>query len=150
MPFLKALGIIILCYLAALLLFDIAGVLVVTLLPTPDSRRLGNYPGFGSVALYYAVWLVAGCFAGSFYAIHSVDKTKDNELIRQRPVIVFVTALVLSAVLIFVFYLLGEMQNPRFNTNHDYYVPGHRNVTYTYFASFLLMSFLLRDYGKPD
>ncbi|HMU46753.1 MAG TPA: hypothetical protein PKC72_10320 [Chitinophagaceae bacterium] len=150
MTFLKALRTIVLICLASLIIFDIAGVLLVTILPGPGSRRLGGYPGFGSVALYYTVWLVAGCFAGFFFSMYSFEKTASNVLIRQKPIIVFITALVLSIILILVFYWLGEMQNPRYNFNNDYYVPGHRNVTFAYFISFLLVCLLSRNIGKKD
>lgn len=150
MAFLKTFGAIILFYFASLIIFDLAGVLLVTILPGPGSRRLGGYPGFGSVALYYTVWVVAGCFAGLFFSMFSFEKTASNVMIRNRPILVFIIALILSTILILVFYSLGEMQDPRYNYNNDYYVPGHRNVTFTYFISFLLVCFLARNMGKKN
>jgi len=139
----KAIGYIILCYSGSIVLVDLAAVLVVTILPSPGARRWGGYPGFGSTALYYAVWLVAGCFAGSFYWAYSSEVTRKNVFIHNNPSFIFLAACILSAGLIVIFFLAGEMLNPRYNFNNDYYVPGHRNMTYTFFGAFLLMCLIL-------
>ncbi len=148
MSLIKSIGVIALCYIGCVLAFDLAGVLLVTFLPEPGGYRLNGSAGFGSVALYYAVWLVAGCFAGAFFISLSLEATKLNTLVQRQPLIIPGIALVLSVALILFFYAVGEMQDPRFNFSNDYYVPGHRNVTYTYFISFLLICLLLRNREK--
>lgn len=127
-------------YLGCIIVFDLAGVICSILLPEPGGRRSGGQAGFGSIALYYAVWLVAGCFAGSFFCSLSIEFTKKNAIVQKNPIVVLLTAVLLSAVLILFFYSVGEMLNPVVNTFNDYYVPGHAGMTYTYFISFLLSS----------
>lgn len=149
MSFLKAISVIILCYIGWIVVIDLAAVLLVTILPEPGGRRLNGTAGFGSMALYYAVWLVAGCLAGAFFVMQSLEFTKTNVLVKKQPLIIISIAVVLSFVLIALFYFLGEMQNPRYSYSIDPYVPGNRNLTFTFFISFLLASFLLRNMEKP-
>lgn len=139
MSLIKATGIMILCYLACVILFDLAAVLLVTILPEPGARRLSGQAGLGSKGLYYAVWLVSGCFAGSVYSAISFAYTHTSPVVSSMPGIIFLMALLLSVALVLFFYSIGEMQVPRFN--NDYYVPGHKNMTYTFFISFLGLCF---------
>lgn len=135
MNLIKATGIIILCYLVCIILFDLITVLLVTILPEPGARRLNGQAGFGSKVLFFVVWLVSGCFAGSIYSAVSFAYTQRNPAVNAMPGIVFLIALLLSIALVLFFYSMGEMQVPRFN--NDYYVPGHTHMTYTFFISFL-------------
>jgi hypothetical protein len=148
MSFIKAIGVIVLCYIGYIVAIDLIAVLLVTILPEPGDRRLNGSAGFGSLALYYAVWLVAGCLAGAFFIMQSLERTKGNVLIQQRPLLIVLTALLLSAGLILFFYLLGEMPDPRVTYSNSYYVPGNRSMTWTFFISFLLVSFLFRNMEK--
>ncbi|MBO9633287.1 MAG: hypothetical protein J7578_09225 [Chitinophagaceae bacterium] len=134
----KAIGTIILFYFGCVVLFDLAGVICVTLLPEPGGRRLGGQSGFGSRALYCTVWLVAGIFSGSFFCSLSIGFTKSNPVMQKMPFIILLIALFLSGALILFFYSIGEMLSYRVNTFHDYYVPGHVGMTYTFFITFLL------------
>ncbi len=140
MSFLKVCGYCFLCYCGCIVVTDLAAVLLVTLLPEPGGRRLNGQAGFGSKVLYYAVWIVAGCIASAFYSAASLEHIQSNKLMPKTPWIVFVLALVFSALLIVLFYSIGEMQVPQFNS--DYYVPGHKQMTYTFFISFLTICFL--------
>lgn len=147
----KAIGTIILLYLGCVVLFDLAGVICATLVPEPGGRRLGGQAGFGSKALYFSVWLVAGIFSGSFFCSLSLGFTKNNLVIQKFPVVILLIALLLSAALIFFFYSIGEMLSYRVNTFHDYYVPGHAGMTYTFFISFLVSCLVqLIVSGKND
>lgn len=138
MGVIRSIGIIILFYLGCIIVADLAGVICATLLPEPGGRRLGGQAGFGSIALYYTVWLVAGLFAGSFFGSLSIGFTKKDPVLQRFPAIILLIALVSSSAFIFFFYSIGEMQMPVFNSFHDYYMPGHADMTYTFFISFIL------------
>ncbi|RZS75130.1 hypothetical protein [Pseudobacter ginsenosidimutans] len=140
MSFLKACMYCLLCYIGCIAVIDLAAVLLVTLLPGPGGRRLNGQAGFGSKILYYAVWLVAGCIAGTVYSAGSLALTGSNGLIRKQPVWIFILALVFSILLIAFFYSMGEMLVPQYN--NDYYVPGHAYMTWTFFISFLVICLL--------
>lgn len=148
MSFFKTICIIILCYLIPAIVIDIAGALLVTILPGPDSRRLNGNAGFGSTALYYIVWMTAGCLAGFFFTTYSREATRASIMIQRRPFLIFIIGLLLSAGLILLFYTTGEMNGSWISSGNNYYVPGHRNVTYTFFVSFLLVSFILLKMEK--
>ncbi|MBS1608975.1 MAG: hypothetical protein JSS70_09480 [Bacteroidetes bacterium] len=149
MSLLKSVGHIILFYFVWIVATDIAGVLLVSILPEPDSHTLSGHAGYGSMALYYTVWLVAGCFAGAAFTIHCIEKTKKNQLVQQKPLLIFIIALLLSAALILIFYLVGEMEVPDLDYSSDYsYVPGNRYMTFTFFISFLLITLLLLKADK--
>ena len=148
MALLKSTGLIILSYFTWIVLTDIAGVLLVIILPEPGGRTLSGRPGPGSVALYYAVWLVAGCFAGALFTSHSFKPTKGDDLVQQKPMLIFTIALLLSAILILFFYSVGEMIVPDWEYGGNYYVPGNRYLTYAFFISFLLTTFWLLHEGK--
>jgi hypothetical protein len=143
MSFLKAIGISILIYIICIVVVDIGAVLIAFFLPEPGGRRLSGGAGFGSTALYYVLWAVAGCFGGVFYIATSLDKTQSCKLVQQYPVTVPGIALVLSAILIVVFYAVGEMNTYSYASSDFYYVPGHRYMTYTFFVSLVLTSFFL-------
>ncbi|MGN6294071.1 MAG: hypothetical protein ACTHMV_15095 [Chitinophagaceae bacterium] len=148
MSLLKAIGIIILCYLIPAIVIDIAGVLLVTILPGPGSRRLNGNAGFGSTALYYVVWVTAGCLAGFFFTVYSREATRASIAIQRRPILIFIIGLLLSAGLLLLFYATGEMNGSWISLGNNYYVPGHRNVTYIFFISLLLVSLLLLKMEK--
>lgn len=148
MAMLKSFGLIILSYFIWTVLADIAGVLLVIILPEPGGRTLSGRPGPGSIALYYVVWLVAGCFAGAFFTSHSFKPTKGDDPVRQKPIGIFIIALILSAILILFFYSVGEMAVPNWDYGGNYYVPGNRHLTYAFFISFLLITLLLLNDGK--
>lgn len=148
MGLLKSIGLIILSYFIWIVPIDIAGALLVTILPGPDSYTFSGHAGYGSIALYYVVWLVAGCLAGAFFTSHSFKTTKGNGLVQQNPIVIFIIALFLSVMLILFFYSVGEMAVPVWDFSSNYYVPGNRYMTYIFFISFLLMTGLLLNEGK--
>jgi hypothetical protein len=119
-------------YIIVVLVADLAGVLAVTLFDILFIR-------FDSSALYYAIWLVIGVFSGIIYM--GIFRQGESKL--QDPVNGIVTvlvAVVMSSLLILAFHLIGEM-----HTNvaaYDYYVPGHKYVTYTFFITFTAAAFL--------
>ncbi len=140
----KSISYIILFYFVWIVITDIAGVLLVSILPEPDSHTLSGHAGYGSIALYYTVWLVAGCIGGAVFTIYSIEKTKKNQLVQQKPMVIFIIALLLSVILISIFYLIGEMNVPDPDYSSDYYyVPGNRYMTFTFFISFLLVTLFL-------
>ena len=148
MSLLKSIGLIILSYFIRIVLTDIAGVLLVTILPGPDSYTFSGHAGYGSIALYYVVWLIAGCLVGAFFTSRSLEITKGNQRLQRKPVVIFIIALLLSAMLILFFYSVGEMAVPVWDSSSNYYVPGNRNMTYTFFISFLLITGLLLSKEK--
>ena len=148
MIFLKTIFIIAMVYFGCIVVFDIAAVLLVTILPEPDGYRLNGHPGFGSVVLYYVVWFVAGSLSGASYTMASLEVVEKKYQMGNKPVIIFSNAIILSALLIFIFYAIDEMKNPHNNYNNNYYVPGHKKVTYVYFISFLIMCLLLLKMNK--
>ena len=122
---------------------DVFGALLVTILPEPGSYTFSGHAGYGSIALYYIVWLVTGCLAGAFFTSHSVKTIKGDGAVQRNPIVIFIIAMLLSATLILVFYSVGEMAVPVWGYSGDYYVPGNRYLTYTFFVSFLLITLLL-------
>ncbi len=148
MGLLKSIGVIILSYFICIVLIDIAGALLVTILPEPNGYTFSGHAGYGSIALYYVVWLVAGCLAGAFFTSYNFKTTKGNGLVQQNPIVIFIIAMLLSAMLILFFYSIGEMAVPVWDYSSNYYVPGNRYLTYTFFISFLLITLLLLKNGK--
>jgi len=144
----KSIGIIVLSYFICFAITDVAGAILVTIVPGPGSQTFSGHSGYGSIALYYVVWLVAGCFGGAFFASNSLNKTKGNERIQRSPMIIVAIGLLLSAALILIFYSIGEMGVPDLSYSSNYYVLGHRYLTYTFFTSFLAVAFLLLKPGK--
>ncbi|PZR29207.1 MAG: hypothetical protein DI535_04110 [Citrobacter freundii] len=147
MALLKSIGRIFLSYLLWIVLIDIGGALLVTILPGPDSYTFSGHAGYGSIALYYVVWMVAGCLAGAFFTI-SFKTGNEKDLPQPKPILIFIIALLLSAALICFFYSVGEMARPDRDYSGNYYVPGNRYMTYTFFSSFLLITFLLLNDKK--
>lgn len=146
---LKSIGVIALSYLIYVALTDIAGALLVTVLPGPDSVTFSGHSGYGSVALYYVVWFVAGCFAGAFFTAYNFkDKKKADEPVQENRLLIFMIALVMSAGLILFFYSVGEMNEVDWDYSSNYYVPGNRSLTYTFFGSFLAVMVLVLGSGR--
>lgn len=146
----KSIGVIALCYIICVIVLDIAGALLVTILPEPDSVRLNGTAGPGSTALYYTVWLVAGSIAGAFFISSSLEATKNNALIQQKPIVIFIIALFLSVALTLFLYSVGEMKKPGWSYDQNHYVPGHRYMTFVFFISFLFTTYLLRNMEKNN
>ncbi|MES2774443.1 MAG: hypothetical protein V4722_09675 [Bacteroidota bacterium] len=142
----KAFSIVVLYYLGCFIVFDIAGALLVTILPEPGGYRLNGSPGFGSMALYYTVWFVTGILSGAIFTTAGRDSTSNCLLVQKYPIVISAMALLLSAGLIAAFYFFGEMNA------HGYYVPGNRYMTYTFFISFLVahivLSMVINGKGK--
>ena len=114
---------------------DLIGVLAVTIFDILFDR-------FDSGALYYAIWLVIGVFGGIFY-ISACHQWSGDQYSPGDGILATSVSLVLSALLIFVFYQLGEMSTNV--TTYDYYIPGHKYVTYTFFITFVSTAFLGRN-----
>jgi hypothetical protein len=122
-------------YIIVVVVADLVGVLAVTIFDIFIGR-------FG--ALYYTIWLVIGVFGGIFY-MGACQKGSPGQYSPADGILATLVSLVLSTVLIFVFYQLGEM--PTNVGDHDYYVPGHKYVTYTFFITFVVTAFLGRNFS---
>jgi hypothetical protein len=149
MNMLKAIGKLLLIYVASFVAVDIAGALLVTILPSPGGRRMGGGPGFGSLLLYYVVWIVAGCFMGLFYTEGGREKTTNSIHIQRHPLIVPAAALIFSILSIILFYALGQMSVYRYANSDFYYVPDNRYMTYAFFISMLATSLFLTRHARP-
>ena len=127
-----------LCFLLIIAVADVAGVILVTVLDILFNR-------FKSGALFYTVWLVAAIFAGTFYMALCLDKTRSDSHPKGNQFIAIVSALIMSVTCILIFHQLGEMSVTA--PDNDYYVPGHRYVTYIFFIAFVMTAFLVRNLG---
>ena len=126
----KSILIIIGCYLAAVIAFDIIGVLANSLIDIFGRRGK-------STMLYYTVWFVAAVFAGVVYFNVAYSYVKTNGTVKTNNWIIIAIALALSALAFVVFYAQGQMQETAM-----YYVPGNPYMTYTFFITFLLAALL--------
>jgi hypothetical protein len=123
-------------YIIVVVVADLTGVLAVTLLDIIFTR-------FESGALYYAIWFVLAVFAGIFYISVFLQRSR-GQLSPGDGILASSVSLVLSALLIIIFHLAGEMQASV--ANYDYYVPGNKYVTYTFFITFVATAFLCRNF----
>ncbi len=136
MNLVKTIFIASLLYCFWIVVIDIVGALLVSVLPEPGARRLNGSAGFGSVALYYTVWLVAGFFAGFFYIESCINALKENKGMLQDAIIAFAVAVALTYVLVRQLYKMNEM------SAHDIYVPGNEYMTFTFLGAFFLASLI--------
>lgn len=132
MNLIKSILIASLLYCFWIVIIDVAGALLVTILPGPGSRRLNGNAGWGSLALYYAVWSVAGFFAGFFYIGSCINALKGAKGMLQDAILALTVAGALTYILVRQLYQLNEM-----NAN-DIYVPGSENLTLTFLGVFFL------------
>ena len=123
------------CYIIVVVVADLVGVLAVTIFDILLDR-------FDSGALYYAIWLVIGVFSGIFYMGACQQGSRGDGILAAS------VSLVLSTLLIFVFYQLGEMLTNV--DDYDYYVPGHKYVTYTFFITFVVTAFLVGNIAVKE
>ncbi len=121
-----------LIYCFWIVILDIGAALLVTILPEPGAIRINGNAGFGSLALYYTVWAVAGLFAGFFYVGSSVDSMKENKGMMKDAIIALGVAAVLTYVVIEQLYRLNEMNKS------GIYVPGNEYMTLTFLGAFFL------------
>ncbi len=121
-----------LLYCFWIVVLDIGAALLVTILPEPGARRLNGNAGFGSLALYYTVWAVAGFFAGFFYIGSGVDSLKENKGMMRDVIIALAVAIVLTYLLIDQLYRMNEMNK------YGIYVPGNEYMTLTFLGAFFL------------
>ena len=126
----KSILIIIGCYLAAIIAFDIIGVLANSLIDIFGRRGK-------STMLYYTVWFVAAVFAGMLYFNVAYSYVKTNNADKSNNWIIIVIAIALSALAFIIFYTQGQMQE-----TDMYYIPGNPYMTYTFFITFLLAALL--------
>ena len=126
MPLLKSILIIIGFYIASVLVFDIIGVLVNSFFDIFAGRSK-------STLLYYTVWFVGAIFAGIIFANLAYSYTNKNTIVKDKPIIIAMVAILLSAVAIWIFYYYNQMDD-----NNAYYVPGNMYMTYTFFITFIL------------
>lgn len=124
------------CYIIVVVAADLVGVLAATIFDI----ILGSK--YDSAALYYAIWFVIGVFSGIFYMGACLQRTQGEAAPGDR-ILATLVALALSTLLIYIFYQLGEMSTNV--DNYDYYVPGHKYVTYTFFITFVVAGFLARN-----
>ena len=119
-------------YIIVVVVADLAGMLAVNIFDILFGR-------FDSAALYYAIWLVLGVFGGVFYW-GACQQASRGQYAPGDGILVISVSILLSALLIFIFYQSGEMSTTV--SNYDYYVPGHKYVTYTFFISFVITALL--------
>ncbi len=122
-------------YIIVVVVADLAGVLAVNIFDVLFGR-------FDSGALYYAIWLVIGVFGGIFYW-GAYQQASRGQYSPGDGILVISVSILLSTLLIFIFYQSGEMSTTA--AKYDYYVPGHKYVTYTFFISFVITAFLSRN-----
>lgn len=130
MSFLKSTLIIIGFYLAAVVAFDIIGILVNSFFYIVATRGK-------STLLYYTVWFVAAIFAGLIYYSFAYDYAGKNNLYGKNGWLINLIALALTIVLFSIFYNQHQMED-----KDMYYVPGNSAMTYIFFVTFLLASIL--------
>lgn len=118
------------CFWVAFL--DIGAALLVTILPEPGARRLNGNAGFGTMALYYTIWAVAGFFAGFFYVGSNINTLKKNKEMVKDAIIALAVAVICTYVLLEQLYNLNEMNKS------GIYVPGNESMTLTFLGSFFL------------
>jgi hypothetical protein len=123
------------CYIIVVVVADLVGLLAVTILDILFGR-------FDSGALYYAVWMVIGVFGGIIYS-STCQQAGGGQYAPGDSILATSVSLVLSALLIFLFCQSGEMLTTV--AKYDYYVPGHKYVTYTFFITFVVTAFLGRN-----
>ena len=126
MPLFKSILIIIGFYIASVLVFDIIGVLVNSFFDIFAGRSK-------STLLYYTVWFVGAIFAGIIFANLAYSYTNKNTIVKDKPIIIVMVAILLSAVALWIFYYYNQMAD-----NDTYYVPGNKYMTYTFFITFIL------------
>ena len=126
----KSILIIIGCFVAAIITFDIIGVLINSIIDVFGRRGK-------STMLYYSVWFVAAVFAGMLYFNVAYSYVKTNDEVKSKSWLIIVIALALSALAFVVFYTQGQMQE-----TDMYYVPGNPYMTFTFFITFLLSALL--------
>jgi hypothetical protein len=93
MTILKAILIIIGIYIAAVVVFDIIGILANSFFDIFAGRSK-------STLLYYSVWFVAAIFAGLFFSTISYDYINKNDFFKNNSWMLMVISIVLTALLI--------------------------------------------------
>ena len=131
----KASVIIISFYFTTVIAFNIIGVLANSLLDIFAGRSK-------STLLYYTVWFVTAIFAGCIYFLMATDYIKANTFYNKNSWFIITVSIILSAFAIYIFNTDGQMQNQTFNIN--YYVPGNKSMTYTYFITFNFAAIFVR------
>jgi hypothetical protein len=132
------------CYIIVVVVADLVGVLAVTLFDILifdilfDSR-------FDIGALYYAIWLVIGVYGGIYYT-SACEQGSRGQYSPRDGILATSVSFVLSTMLIFLFYQLGEMSTNA--AKYNYYVPGHKYVTYTFFVTFVATAFVVNYRGR--
>ena len=127
----KSILIIIGCYIVSVVIADIAGVLLNSLIDVFAGRRKNT-------ALYYTIWFVFAIFTGILYVGTAYDYAKKNEFVKNNKWVIVLIAIILTITAFWVFYTQGQMQNV--SAKEDYYVPGNASMTYTFFSTFILAS----------
>ena len=137
MTFIKSILIVIGYYIVIVVVADVAGVLLNTLFDIFAGRSK-------STLLYYAVWFVTAIFAGMLYFSFASSTVKVNETFAKNSWIIILIGIILSTILIFIFYANGQMTE-----TNMYYVPGNPYMTYTFFITFILASIFAQYLDKP-
>ena len=125
------------CYLATVIVADIAGVLINTLFDLFAGRSK-------SKLLYYTVWFVLAIFAGMLYFSFANDYVKTNQTLQKNSWVIFFIAIVLTTVAILIFYAIRQMEE-----SGMYYVPGNPYITYTFFITYILASIFAWYLDQP-
>ena len=137
MTFVKSIFIVIGYYILIIVVADVAGVLLNTFFDIFAGRSK-------STLLYYAVWFVTAIFAGMLYFSFASSTVKVNETFAKNNWIIILIGIILSIILIFIFYANGQMEETKM-----YYVPGNPYMTYTFFITFILASIFAQYLDKP-
>lgn len=115
-------------FIASIVVFDIIGVIVITL------KDLLWLTKKSMLFLAYPIWFVAAIFNGLYYTSFAFDQAKKNITFASNTWLIAVVAIVVSATAICIFTYYGQMNNDKY----DYYVPGNSGLTYTFFITLIL------------
>ncbi len=117
-------------FIATILVFDIIGVIAVSI---ADVLTLSKK---SMLYLAYPIWIVNAVFASLFYTSFSYSKIKKSNASKNKYWIIFLIAVVLSGLSLYIFKFYGQMNNDKF----DYYVPGNAGLTYIFFITVSLLT----------
>lgn len=115
---------LVLLYLINFICFDVIGAILM-------SVRFFFWMSSDSLYfLAYPLWGVIAVFNGFYFSSTGLAKLSSGYLARKKSILVLIVSLLLSILLLYFFHAFGQMEPIGFD---NYWVPGHRGLTLTYF-----------------